>query len=80
MDMHAHAGSVAFNFDLGHAGGVQRLFQIFAQIVIGYQGVAELIVLDEPAGIPILDNADPQAVGIDFLSHSLPPPSLIPFP
>ena len=45
VDMHAHAGGVAFDFDLRHAGGVQGLLQVFAQVVVLKQGVAELVVL-----------------------------------
>ena len=77
--MHAHAGRVALNFNFRNAGGIQRLLQIFPEIIIGHDGVTELVVLDKPAGIPVLDNADPQAVGIDFLTHSLPPPRLFLF-
>ena len=50
--------SVAFDFDLGNASLVELVLQILSQIIVGNNGVAELLVGNEPSGIPVLDNAD----------------------
>ena len=44
------------------------------------QKIADLLIAGIPTGIPVFDDADPQAMGINFLSHKLSPPFLMPFP
>ena len=48
---------------------VQTLLQILTDLVVFHEEVAEHIVLSEPTGIPILDNADTETVRIYFLAH-----------
>ena len=64
---------VALDFDARNAGSLQFLFNEITDFVIFNQDVAESGFLCKPAGIPILDYAHAKTVGINFLSHSLPP-------
>ena len=50
----------------------QTLLQFLTDVVVFHEEVAERIVLCEPTGIPILDNADTETVRIYFLAHCLP--------
>ncbi len=65
----------ALDLDLGNAGAVQGLLEILADLLILDDQVADLLVTGIPTGIPVFDDADAQAVGINFLSHKLSPPS-----
>ena len=47
----------------------QTLLQFLTDVVVFHEEVAERIVLCEPTGIPILDNADTETVRIYFLAH-----------
>ena len=60
---------VALDLDLGDAGGVQGLLQVLSDVVVFHEEVADLLGTGIPAGIPILDDADTQSVGVNFLSH-----------
>ena len=75
-----HAGTCALDHDLDfvvlaldldrrNACVVQTLLQILTDLVVFHEEVAEHIVLSEPTGIPILDNADTETVRIYFLAH-----------
>ena len=77
-DDHAGAGAMneqrhnivaALDFDLGHACTVQALLDELADLVIFNDQVADLLVSGIPAGVPVFDDADAHAVGINFLSH-----------
>ena len=70
----------ALDLDLGNAGTVQSLLEILADLLILDDQVADLLFTGIPTGIPVFDDADPQAMGINFLSHKLSPPFLMPFP
>ena len=73
VDMDAHLGGVALDLYLRDARLVQLLFQDLPQVIVLYQSVAEVVVLGEPPGIPVLYHTHAKAVGIDFLSHNVPP-------
>ena len=60
---------LALDLDRRNACVVQTLLQILTDLVVFHEEVAELIVLSEPTGIPILDNADTETVRIYFLAH-----------
>ena len=77
-DDHAGAGAMneqrhniiaALDLDLGHACTVQALLDELADLVIFNDQVADLLVSGIPAGVPVFDDADAHAVGINFLSH-----------
>ena len=68
VDLHLAVG--ALDLDLCHAGCVQLVLQIFTDVVIFNDQVADLVLAGVPVGIPVLDNANPQSMGINFLSHS----------
>ena len=70
----------ALDLDLGNAGTVQSFLEILADLLILDDQVADLLFTGIPTGIPVFDDADPQAMGINFLSHKLSPPFLMPFP
>ena len=70
----------ALDLNLGNAGTVQGLLEILADLLILDDQVADLLFTGIPTGIPVFDDADPQAMGINFLSHKLSPPFLMPFP
>ena len=59
----------ALDLDLGNAGTVQSLLEILADLLILDDQVADLLVSGIPAGVPVFDDADAHAVGINFLSH-----------
>ena len=63
----------ALDLDGRNACCVQGLLQILTDVVVFHEKVAELIVLGEPAGIPIFNYADTKTVRINFLAHNLPP-------
>ena len=64
------AGVVALDLDLGHAGGVQTLLQLVAELVVLYQEVAHFLIAGIPTGVPVFDDTHAQTVGIHFLSHA----------
>ena len=59
----------ALDLDLGHARAVQGLLEELADVVIFNDQVADLLVLGIPTGVPVFDDANAHAVGINFLSH-----------
>ena len=68
VDLHLAVG--ALDLDLCHAGCVQLVLQIFTDVVIFNDQVADLVLAGVPVGIPVLDYANTQSMGINFLSHS----------
>src|SRR5699024_5189746 len=60
---------LALDLDRRNACVVQTLLQFLTDVVVFHEEVAEHIVLSEPTGIPILDNADTETVRIYFLAH-----------
>ena len=60
---------LTLDFDRRNACVVQTLLQFLTNVVVFHEEVAEHIVLSEPTGIPILDNADTETVRIYFLAH-----------
>ena len=71
VDVDADLHRVPLDLDAADACSEELLLQKLADIVIFHQGIAETTVVGIPTGIPILDNAHSQAVGINFLSHYL---------
>ena len=69
VNVNADLGRVTLDLDLRNACCVQLFFQHFAEVVILDEGIAEVLILREPAGIPIFDNAHTETVGIYFLAH-----------
>ena len=68
MDADAGALGGAFNDDARDAGLGQTFFQILAQLQILLQEIAVLIP-GVPAGIPGSVDPQPEADGIDLLTH-----------
>ena len=58
------------DLDLSNTSCVQLVLQILTDVVIFDDQVTDLVLAGVPAGIPILDNAYPQSMGINFLSQS----------
>ena len=69
VDEYANAHSITLDFELGSTCCLELLLEVLSDLVVRYQGIAELFVLCEPSGIPLLDHADAQAVRIYLLSH-----------
>ena len=76
VNEHSYSVVVAFDFDLRNAGREQALLEIASQIVIGNKSIAEGFILLEPSRIPVFNNTDTKTVRINFLTHSVKPPSL----
>ena len=70
VDADLDLGVVAFNFDLGDAGGVEGGLQILTDVVVLDDQIADLILTGIPTRVPIFNYADAQSMGINFLSHS----------
>ena len=70
VDINANLCGIALYLDGGDTGGIEGLLQKLADLVVLDDQVADLVLACIPAGIPILDNADAQAMGINFLSHN----------
>ena len=66
----------ALDLDLGDTGGKQQLLQVYADLVVLDQQVADLLIAGIPAGIPVFDDAHAHAMGINFLTHLTVPPFL----
>ena len=49
---------------------IKFLLQKLSDVVIFNDQIADLVLAGVPAGIPVLDNANTQTMGINFLSHS----------
>ena len=71
MDVKHNASGIALDLDLRDACGVELLLKRLSEIVILDQRVAEILVAHIPAGIPVLDDAHAQTVGMNFLAHKL---------
>ena len=81
-DHHAGTGAVDVDFDLrivaiaaldlhlGNAGGIELVLEVLTDIVVLYNQIAHLIFAGIPTRVPVLDHADAQSVGINFLTHS----------
>ena len=61
---------VPLDLDFGDAGGIELVLQILADVVVLHNQIAHLVGAGIPAGVPILDHANAQSMGINFLSHS----------
>ena len=81
-DNHAGAGAVQenrhhvvapLNLDTGNARAVEGLFEELADFLVLYNQVADFLLTGVPAGVPVLDDAHAQSVGINFLSHNCLP-------
>ena len=73
VDEQADLGAVTLDLDGGNAGGIKGLLEVLADLVIFDDQIADLLFSCVPSGIPVFDNADTQAVRINFLSHLSPP-------
>ena len=69
MDINSDLVLIAFDLDLRYARLLKLTLEHLADVVVGYEHVAEYFVLDAPSRIPILDHAHTKAVRINFLSH-----------
>ena len=72
--LHSSAGS--FDLDLRNSGRRDLLLDELSDLIVFNDKVTELIIANKPSGIPVTDNADSQAVRINFLSHNVCPPIL----
>ena len=79
VNVNSHFQSVAFDLNTGDACCFQFLFDKITDFVIFNKDVAESFFICKPAGIPILNDAHTEPVGINFLAHSLPPLSAYSF-
>ena len=69
VDIDADLRAVALDLDVRDACRIQSLLQVLTDLVVLNDQVTDLLVTGIPAGIPIFDDADTQAVRINFLSH-----------
>ena len=69
VDENSYSLAIALDFDLRNACSLERILQIFSDIVVGYECVTELFVRYEPSRVPILNYAHAQTVGIYLLTH-----------
>ena len=79
VDVDSHLQRVALDLNAGNSSGFQFLFDKVTNFVIFNKDVAESFFICKPAGIPILNDAHTEPVGINFLAHSLPPLSAYSF-
>ena len=70
MQVDLNAGIAALDLDLRNAGGIESLLEILTDVVVLNDQVADLVVTGIPTRVPVLDHANAQSVGINFLSHS----------
>src|SRR5690606_34016414 len=84
-DHHARAGGVdrhagvvrrALDEDLRHAGLRQLLAKHVADLQVGNQVLAVLLLACVPLGIPVLGDPQANAGRMNFMTHSLTPPLL----
>ena len=73
VDIDADLCAVPLDLDGGDAGAVKVLLQILPDLVVLDDQVADFLVPRIPAGIPVLDDAYAQTMGINFLSHTVTP-------
>ena len=64
---------VSFDFDLSDAGGIEGGLQPLTDVVVLDDQIADLVSAGIPTRVPIFDHANAQSMGINFLSHMLPP-------
>ena len=69
VDENADLRGASFDFDFRDAGGVEQILEVFADLEILDEEIADLFVLSVPSGIPIRDDADAQTVRINLLTH-----------
>ncbi len=62
--------------DVGEAGVRELVLDVVADRQVLDQQVGE-VALVEPVRLPVVDVADPEALGVDLLSHSLVPQSVV---
>ena len=70
MNVDLDIGVVTLDLDLGNTRRIQLILQVLTNVIILNQQVANLFRAGIPAGVPILDYANAQSMGIHFLSHS----------
>ena len=59
----------ALDLDFRNTSAEELLFQSLTDLVVLYQGVAELLLGSKPAAVPIFNHTHADAMGIDFLAH-----------
>ena len=74
VDEDADLIGVALYLDVGDARVEEVLLQVLANLVVLDDEIADFVVPGVPAGVPVLYDADTQAVRINFLSHASTPP------
>ena len=68
VDVNANAVTGTLDHDVGNTGAVQALGQEVADLdVLGE--VISVVLIGVPVGLPVGSNAQPEAVGVDFLAH-----------
>ena len=75
VDEDADFRRISFDADIGDAGGEQGLLEVVPDLLVFHKDIAEQVILGEPLGVPVLNHAHPETVGIHFLAHTLPPHS-----
>jgi len=61
---------VSFDFDLGDAGGIEGALEVLTDVVVLNNQITDFVFTGIPTRVPVLNYADAQSVGINFLSHS----------
>ena len=61
---------ISFDLDLGDAGGIEGALEILTNVVVLNDQITDLVLTGIPARVPVLNYANAQSMGINFLSHS----------
>ena len=69
MDEHFNARIVTFDFNFRNAGKLEVFFEIFSDVIVGNECIAENFVFSEPSRVPIFDYTNTETVRINFLTH-----------
>ena len=69
VDENADLVGITLDLDGRNTGRIEGLLQVFTNVVVFYDKIADLICTGVPAGIPVFYNADTHAMRINFLSH-----------
>ena len=61
---------VSFDFDLGDTGGIEGALEVLTDVVVLDDQITDFVLTGIPTRVPVLNYADAQSMGINFLSHS----------
>jgi hypothetical protein len=69
IDVDDHALLVLADEDVGQPGVGELPVDVLADLHVLEQRAGELLVRRVPVRLPVVDDADPEAAGVDFLAH-----------